>query len=48
MQLIDVFSQQPDEVWVLKDGSEVQISIDHVKPPCQLTANSIMLLEILA
>ena len=31
MQSIDVFSQQPDEVWVLKDGSEVQISIDHVK-----------------
>jgi len=30
-QLIDVFSQQPDKVWVLKDGSEVQISIDHVK-----------------
>ena len=30
-QLIDVFSQQPDKVWVLKSGSEVQISIDQVK-----------------
>ena len=30
-QLIDVISQQPDKVWLLKNGSEVQISIDQVK-----------------
>ncbi len=30
-QLIDVFSQQPDKVWVVKNGSEVQIPIDQVK-----------------
>lgn len=30
-QLIDVFSQQPDKVWVLKNGSELQIPIDQVK-----------------
>ena len=30
-QLIDVFSQQPDKVWVIKNGVEVQVSIDQVK-----------------
>ena len=30
-QLIDVFSQQPDEVWVLKNGSEIKVPIDQVK-----------------
>jgi len=30
-QLIDVFSQQPDKVWLLKNGSEVHIPIDQLK-----------------
>ena len=30
-QLIDVFSQQPDQVWVVKNGSETRVSIDQVK-----------------
>ncbi len=30
-QLIDVFSQQPDKVWLLKNGSEIQVPIDQVK-----------------
>lgn len=30
-QLIDIFSQQPDQVWVLKKGVEVQVPIDQVK-----------------
>ena len=30
-QLIDVLSQQPDKVWILKNGSEVQRPIDQVK-----------------
>lgn len=30
-QLVDIFSQQPDKVWVLKQGVEVQVYIDQVK-----------------
>lgn len=30
-QLINVFSQQPDKVWLLKNGSEKQIPIDQVQ-----------------
>jgi Cu2+-exporting ATPase len=30
-QLVDIFSQQPDKVWVLKQGVEVQVSIDQVQ-----------------
>lgn len=30
-QMVDIFSQQPDKVWVLKNGTEVQVSIDQVK-----------------
>jgi len=30
-QLIDVFSQQPEKVWVIKNGVEIQVSIDQVK-----------------
>ncbi len=30
-QLVDIFSQQPDKVWVLKQGVEVQVSIDQVR-----------------
>lgn len=30
-QLVDIFSQQPDKVWIIKNGVEVQIPIDQVK-----------------
>jgi len=38
-QLIDVFNQRPDKVWVLKKGIEVQIPIDQVK------ANDILVID---
>ena len=38
-QLIDVFNQRPDEVWVLKKGREVQVPIDQVK------ANDILIID---
>lgn len=30
-QLVDIFNQQPDKVWILKNGVEVQVAIDQVK-----------------
>jgi len=30
-QMVDIFNQEPDKVWVLKKGIEVQVSIDQVK-----------------
>lgn len=30
-QMVDIFNHQPDQVWVLKNGTEVQVSIDQVK-----------------
>ncbi len=30
-QLVDIFSQQPDNVWILKQGVEIQVPIDQVK-----------------
>jgi len=31
MQLVDIFSQQPDKVWLLENGIEVHVPIDRVK-----------------
>ncbi len=30
-QMVDIFSQQPDKVWVLINGTEVQVPIDQLK-----------------
>lgn len=40
MQLVDIFSQQPDKVWVLKNGSEVQVPIDQVQANDVLIVNA--------
>ena len=39
-ELVNIFSQQPDKVWVLKEGSEVQLPIDEVKENDILVVNA--------
>lgn len=39
-QLVDIFNQQPDKVWILKDGAELQVPIDQVKVNDILVVNA--------